>query len=454
MNKLLPIYFPARTLLLATLETLPAVALLLWSVPGAHEQAWVWLWDQNGFLRIGAVATTFVFCMYYYDLYESYTLKSIRVALARLPEVLGTVCLALAGLYFLVPEVRLRLAVVLLAVAALGLGVAIARQTYFVLARSAHLSQNYVVVGKDRLAIELVKVIESRPELGIRVTHIAPKASDAASIIASTASDPTVPLFAGEIDGVILTADRTRGWSQSAPKNESRQNSQVLDGESLYEALTGKAWLESPDPVGIRKERVTAASCFWTAGAQIVSAICALFALLFLSPLMATIGMVIWIDSRGPVIFRQQRVGQNGRPFLLYKFRSMRNGNHGPFRPAQKNDRRFTRVGRWLRLTRLDELPQLWNIVRGDMAFWGPRPFAWEEERKWAIEIPRYTERWKVKPGVTGWAQVRRGYCSTREDNIDKLSYDLFYVKNQSFGLNLLILFETTKILLKGRGAR
>lgn len=454
MNKLLPIYLPVRTLLLATLETLPAVTLLLWSIPGAHEQAWVWLWDQNGFLRIGAVAMTFVLCMYYYDLYDSYALKSIRVALARLPEVLGTACLALAGLYCLVPEMRLRLAAVLLAVAALGLGVAIARQTYFVLVKSAHLSQNFLVVGNDRLSVELTKVIASRPELGIRVAGIAPDACGAARLIAAAASGPTIPLSSGQIDGVIFAKGRALSGDRTEDGSRFDASLQSIDGETLYEALTGKAWLESPDPAGLRQRNVTAASRFSVAGARTFSFVCALFALFLLAPLMATIAVVIWIDSRGPVIFRQQRVGQYGRPFVLYKFRSMTNGDHGPFRPAEKDDRRFTRVGRWLRRTRLDELPQLWNILRGDMAFLGPRPFAREEEQEWAFEIPWYTERWKAKPGVTGWAQVRRGYCSTREDNVDKLAYDLFYVKNQSFGLNLLILFETTKILLKGRGAR
>jgi lipopolysaccharide/colanic/teichoic acid biosynthesis glycosyltransferase len=122
--------------------------------------------------------------------------------------------------------------------------------------------------------------------------------------------------------------------------------------------------------------------------------------------------------------------------------------------PVQANDGRVTRVGRWLRRVRLDEIPQVYNILLGQMYFVGPRPFVPNQEFELARQIPLYTQRWAVKPGATGWAQVQRGYCSTIEDNREKLAYDLFYIKNLSIGLDLLILFKTVKILLLGRGGR
>jgi len=162
------------------------------------------------------------------------------------------------------------------------------------------------------------------------------------------------------------------------------------------------------------------------------------------------------LDSPGPIIFRQKRVGKLGTIFTLYKFRSMFDGadadqNH---KPATANDDRVTRVGRWLRRTRLDELPQLYNIFRGDMYFVGPRPFVPHQEQELAKIIPFYNQRWSVKPGATGWAQVNRGYCATVEDNVEKLAYDLFYIKNMSMSLDLLILFKTVKTLLLSRGGR
>jgi lipopolysaccharide/colanic/teichoic acid biosynthesis glycosyltransferase len=123
-------------------------------------------------------------------------------------------------------------------------------------------------------------------------------------------------------------------------------------------------------------------------------------------------------------------------------------------RPADFIDARITRVGKWLRRTRLDELPQLFNIVKGDMAFVGPRPFVPAQEEECAAKIPFYRERWLAKPGATGWAQINRGYNATLEDNREKLAYDLFYIKNVSVGLDLFILFSTVKILLLGRGGR
>jgi lipopolysaccharide/colanic/teichoic acid biosynthesis glycosyltransferase len=161
------------------------------------------------------------------------------------------------------------------------------------------------------------------------------------------------------------------------------------------------------------------------------------------------------LDSKGPVIFRQKRVGEHGELFTVYKFRSMYDGSDKEhLRPAEFGDARVTRVGRWIRRSRLDELPQLFNIIKGDMAFVGPRPFVPAQEEECAAKIPFYRERWLVKPGATGWAQINRGYNATIEDNQEKLAYDLFYIKNVSMGLDLYILFATLKILLLGKGGR
>jgi len=169
---------------------------------------------------------------------------------------------------------------------------------------------------------------------------------------------------------------------------------------------------------------------------------------------MLLIVLAIRLDSPGPAIFRQKRVGRGGKTFTLYKFRSMFDGLQADHRPAEKEDDRITRLGSVLRRTRLDELPQLYNILRGDMHFVGPRPFVPEQEHELVTAIPFYNQRWNVKPGATGWAQVNRAYCATVEDNAEKLAYDLFYIKNMSISLDLLILFKTIKILLLGRGGR
>ncbi|HVB55747.1 MAG TPA: sugar transferase, partial [Candidatus Acidoferrales bacterium] len=184
----------------------------------------------------------------------------------------------------------------------------------------------------------------------------------------------------------------------------------------------------------------------------LISSIC----FLITAPIMALVAIAIRLDSPGPAIFKQERIGEGGKPFTVFKFRTMvdgadRDDNH---RPAEKTDERFTRVGKFLRRTRLDELPQLFNILRGDMYFVGPRPFVPNQEQECLEKIPYYRQRWTVKPGATGWAQINRGYCTTIEDNTEKLAYDLFYIKNISVGLDLLIMFQTIKILLLSRGSR
>ena len=161
------------------------------------------------------------------------------------------------------------------------------------------------------------------------------------------------------------------------------------------------------------------------------------------------------LESAGPVLYRQERVGENGRLFTLCKFRSMRvDAEKGTPIWAKENDDRVTRVGRFIRLTRLDELPQLWNVLRGDMSFVGPRP-----ERPFFVEqlaavIPFYMQRHAVKPGVTGWAQVRYRYGSSVEDAMEKLRYDLYYIKHLSIVFDLTIVVDTVKVILCGKGAK
>ncbi len=177
--------------------------------------------------------------------------------------------------------------------------------------------------------------------------------------------------------------------------------------------------------------------------------------LVFTLPLMLLVALLVRVDSTGPVLYRQERVGLGGRSFVLLKFRSMRRDAEarGPAW-AQTRDPRVTRVGAFMRRTRIDELPQLINVLRGEMSFIGPRPERPHFVEKLAAAIPHYRERARVKPGLTGWAQVNYPYGASVEDARAKLSYDLFYVKNRSPLLDLLILFATVRVILFQEGAR
>jgi sugar transferase (PEP-CTERM system associated) len=181
----------------------------------------------------------------------------------------------------------------------------------------------------------------------------------------------------------------------------------------------------------------------------------ALIGLVLSLPVMALVALAVKLDSTGPVLFRQQRVGERGRIFTLNKFRSMSVDaeRNGPVW-AVTGDPRVTRIGRWLRLTRLDELPQFWNVLVGDMSFVGPRPERPEFVSTLQREIPFYMGRHSVKPGITGWAQVRHRYAASVEDSMEKLQYDLYYIKNLSPLLDLVILLSTLQVVLFARGSR
>jgi exopolysaccharide biosynthesis polyprenyl glycosylphosphotransferase len=178
--------------------------------------------------------------------------------------------------------------------------------------------------------------------------------------------------------------------------------------------------------------------------------------IVFLSPLIIVIAILIKIDSTGPVLFSQERVGKNRKNYMVYKFRSMVEDAEKQSGPvwAEDNDKRITRAGRFIRSWRLDEIPQLWNVLKGDMSLVGPRP-----EREFFVKklediIPYFGQRFSVKPGITGWAQVCYRYGASVEDAVEKLNYDLFYIKNMSIFMDLMILLRTIKIVLFGKGAR
>lgn len=171
-------------------------------------------------------------------------------------------------------------------------------------------------------------------------------------------------------------------------------------------------------------------------------------------PFWIATALVVRLTSRGPAIYRQERTGQNGKPFTIYKFRTMWHDAEARSGPvfAQKDDPRYTPVGRWLRKTRLDEVPQLWNVLKGEMSLVGPRPERPFFVEKLAQEIPLYNRRHRVKPGITGWAQIKWRYAETVEDTRQKVKFDLFYIENMSLEMDLKILLATIRTALRGEG--
>jgi len=462
MIRLLNAHFPTRTLFLGISEAcLVVLAFVAASIArlGATDAALMLNYEQGG-AKIFVVSAVFIGCMYYFDLYDTSILSNRREVLTRLVQVLGVGCILLALVYYVYPPLELGRGIFLIGLAFVAVILLLWRRLFLALNSRSQFAERVLIFGDGSLADSLVAELGARPELGIRV--VGQLKSQENENLRLSSGEKSGDQFLNLIEPyraerIVVAMNERRGNLpvQDLLQLKSRGVS-VQDGAEMYEAVTGKlpieslrlSWLlfspglEVSRPLMIYKR---ASSIIW-------STVCLTLAF----PIMALIALAIRLDSDGPAIFRQKRVGLHGEIFTLFKFRTMKNGvdQDENYLPAERTDSRFTRLGRLLRRTRMDELPQLFNIFRGDMHFVGPRPFVPNQESECVEKIPYYRQRWAVKPGATGWAQVNRDYCATIEDNQEKLAYDLFYIKNISVGLDLLILFKTMKIVLLGRGSR
>jgi sugar transferase (PEP-CTERM system associated) len=459
MIRLFNAYFPTRTLLLTVTEAILVtmgfvLAVVLWA--GTTADANIYLRYENGIGRIGVVVVVFLLLMYYFDLYSSIVITNRREVITRLVGVLGCTFVALALLYYTFPQMSLGGSALWIGILIIAIAVPAWRSCFFALNSSVRFAERAIIFGDGPLAEPLIDEIARRSELGMRVVGYVGEGVQAASIRTVHRSELEEFVKQHDVRRIIITMSDRRG---KLPVGEllklKASGVQIQDGPEYYESVTGKIPLES-----LRLSWLLFSPGFhMRTGLRVYKRVFSFLlgglAVVLIAPLMILVVIAIRLDSKGPALFKQKRVGENGQLFTVYKFRSMYDGSDKEhLKPAEFGDSRITRVGRWLRRTRLDELPQLFNIVKGDMAFVGPRPFVPEQEEECAAKIPFYRERWLVKPGATGWAQINRGYNATLEDNQEKLAYDLFYIKNVSVGLDLFILFSTVKILLLGRGGR
>jgi exopolysaccharide biosynthesis polyprenyl glycosylphosphotransferase len=252
---------------------------------------------------------------------------------------------------------------------------------------------------------------------------------------------------------VVASKDRNEFFPAEDLMDLKLRGVRVLSGSEYYEQLTGRVYLP-----GLRESYLIFGQGFrsgrvadWTRRTLDVAG--ALAGLVITSPVLLLAMLAIKLDSRGPIFFRQERVGSMGRTFRIAKLRTMvcDAERSGPQFATRKDDR-ITRVGRFLRKTRLDEIPQLWNVLAGQMSLVGPRPERPEFVARLREQIPLFGLRTGVKPGVTGWAQIRHGYANSLEDFEDKLAHDLYYMKTRSLGMDLMILWLTVKTMFKMDG--
>jgi sugar transferase (PEP-CTERM system associated) len=323
--------------------------------------------------------------------------------------------------------------------------------------------ERILIVGSGKFAVEMAREVLHRPDAGYRIVGFV---GTDAELLGKSLINPRVIGLTDDldqivkrenIDRIVVAMGERRGQLPTDKLLQLSLAGQVTieEGASFYERITGRVSLSMLRPSWLiftgRGRQAKLAELSRTVVHWLVALIGAMLSL----PIVLVTAVLIKLESRGPVFYKQERVGKNGRVFVLTKFRSMRVDaeQDGPVW-ASKGDSRTTRVGKIIRKVRIDEIPQFWHILRGEMSFVGPRPERPHFVAQLAEEIPFYEQRHLIAPGLTGWAQIKYPYGASIEDARQKLQYDLFYIKNQGLILDAIIIFETIKIILFGRGAQ
>lgn len=427
------------------------------------------LWElseRRGWLKLLMVTLVIQLAFYLFDLYDLPATRSYRRVLKNLIKSLCAATVLLSIFFYALPSFQLGRGVFLVE---LGLAfVAVALWRLLVAWTTGHSSigvrERVLILGSDSQAVEIARAtlerrnagfqivgfVDNRPEL-VGKSLINPKVIGVTSDIAGLVDEY-------DVDRIVVAVKDRRGKLPTEELLNLTLSGRVAveDCASYYERLTGKIATEMLRPSWLIFSRGNRFSDVARHVRRVLNAGLAVVGFALSLPIMLLVALAVKLESRGPVFYTQERVGKNGRLFRIIKFRSMRVDAEQASGPvwAGEDDPRVTRVGRIIRRLRLDELPQFINVLRGDMHFVGPRP-----ERPVFVEqlseiIPYYSQRHLVKPGLTGWAQIKYPYGSSVEDTIEKLMYDLYYIKNQSLLLDAMILFETVKTVLFGRGGR
>ena len=457
MIRLFKVYYPVRTLVLFAGETLIIwFSFVMGTVLRNQDDYWLTLNVDGGYLKILAVTVIVLLVSHGFDLYDASTMSAGWDQVFRLLFVLGLVSLALSAVGFVYPRFFPGNGSAIAGLVILTFTLFTWRAAYNWLVKQPYMRERVYVLGTGEKAQRLLNGLRRRPELGVEVI--------------GWTGDIEGELKRESVAGHLLGVAREKGVHRVIVAMPDRRGTlpveelldlrlagvKVEEAASWLEKISGRIEVDQLYPSWLIFAEGFRFSTFFRLVRRLLNFSVALLGLLLALPLIPFIVLAIRLDSAGPVIYRQKRVGRRGATFFCYKFRTMRQDAEADTGAtwATDDDPRITRVGKFLRSSRLDEIPQLWCVLKGDMHFVGPRPERPEFVDWLSTEIPYYGVRHVVRPGITGWAQVQYKYGNTQEDAREKLQYDLFYIKNASLGLDLLIIFQTVKIVILGRGAQ
>ena|ERR1700675_271901 len=464
MIRFLGRYIPVKTVMLAITECLlitASVPLAVWIRFGDLADTSWYLSRPYALEQILAVTLTCLLCLYCNDLYDLQTVAPRAELIIHLMQSIGAAALVLALLYYFAPELSLGRGISvldagLIFIALLTWRMAVDAGKFF---RPVH---RLLFAGTGSSGVRLAREILAHPELNLQVVGFLQENEEAPGMhmanqqILGGVADIGTIVEREAVDWVILSFAERRGvMPTQALLKLKLAGVKVEDAHSLFEKLMGSVMLERLSASWLVLSEGFRKDFFLMLSKRIVDVAIAALLMVLLSPLFLIIALAIFIESGAPVLFRQHRVGLNARSFEILKFRSMKHDAEPTEAVwASRDDVRITKVGKILRRYRLDEFPQLVNVLRGDMSLVGPRPERPEFVEMLGKEIPFYHERHTLRPGLTGWAQIRYQYGSSVGDAKTKLEYELFYIKHLSLFRDLTIIFRTLQVVLSGKGSR
>jgi sugar transferase (PEP-CTERM system associated) len=463
--RLFKVYYPLRTLVLLVGEALIVWVSFVLATLWRNHDSLLLLNVDGGYLQVLSdlgpkvlvVTLAVLILSHWFDLYDVSRLSEKWEHAFRLLLVVGFVALALALVATRYPSVLPGNGAAFWGLIILTFTLFCWRSVCSWIVQRPFLRERVYVLGTGERAERLVSGLRKRAALGVEVVGWTGDVEG--ELTRDSAASHLLGLAQRKngVHRVIVAMPNRRGTLPVAELLNLRLTGvKVEEATSWLEKITGRIEVEQLYPSWLIFAEGFRFSTLFRLVRRAVNFLFALAGLVLSLPLLPFIVLAVKLDSAGPVLYRQQRVGRGGTTFYCYKFRTMRVDAEADTGAtwAADDDPRITRVGRFLRSSRLDEIPQLWCVLKGDMHFVGPRPERPEFVAWLSREIPYYGVRHVVRPGITGWAQVQYKYGNTLEDAREKLQYDLFYIKNASLGLDLLIMFQTIKIVLLGRGAQ
>jgi len=462
MIRLFNQYFPTRKILFFAGEcvfiTLSVVLALI-----SHSQLETYLINPlTLFIKILFILATYQISLYFSDFYTSGRLWTYRKLTFRLISSLLIAFLIITAIYSLTSETPFNKKVLITVLVYVLLFLLPWRFFYSWFITLDNYKKRVLILGSGKLARDIAREILRENELSFHVVGFIandPKLQGVSivnpKVIGNTQQLSQI-VEEEKIDKIVVAMEERRG---NIPLNDllncKSQGIKIEDGINFYEKITNKLLVEFINPSNLifcdGFEIFPIAMCL----KRTYDVCFSLMMLVITAPLFLIVSLLIKLESRGPIFFKQTRVGRNEKPFNIYKFRSMHQDAEQITGPTMsfKNDSRVTRIGKIIRKTRLDELPQLWNVLKGNMSFVGPRPERPMFVEKFKKQIPYYPQRFSLRPGITGWAQIRCPYASTIEQTLEKLRFELYYLKHFSLLFDVTIILRTIKVVLFARGS-